>query len=186
MAENAQTATTPLHRTFATLERAATAIAAFAMLTVMLLVFVDVGLRYGLNRPLPWSFNLITLYLLPCLFFLALAASWRDGRHIRIDLIFRVMPDRMRAACDLLAVLLALGLTLGFAWQGIHLTVEAWVQGRVTPGVYEWPTWASVGLMPLGMACLAVRLMVDAVRHGRGMLGLIPVPPVASAASRAE
>lgn len=35
---------------------------AFAIMAIM---FVDVGLRYALNSPLPWSYDLIGMYLVP-------------------------------------------------------------------------------------------------------------------------
>lgn len=144
------------------------------MLAVMLVVFADVGMRHGFDSPLSWSHDVVTLHLPSALFFPALAASWRDGRHIRIGLL-RALPDRGRAARDLAACPFALALTVGFGAQGALLIAEAWEAGRVTPGAHDWPSWASVGLMPLGMAQPGLRLGPEAVRHGRGVLGLAPV-----------
>lgn len=169
---------TSLDRALRAVEAAATAVAAAAMFVVMIVVFVDVGLRYGLNSPLAWSYDVVTLYLLSALFFFALAPTWRDGRHIRIDLALRFVPDRARAGCDLVSAVLALALTLGFLERGIEITVEAFVENRVTPGAYDWPTWLSLGLMPLGMALLALRLAQRVGLHWAQLRGRAPVPPI--------
>lgn len=164
---------------FRRLEAVASAIAAAAMFVVMIVVFTDVGMRYGLNSPMSWTYDVVTLYLLSALFFFALAPTWRDGRHIRIDIALRFLPDRARAACDLIGALLALALTIGFLERGIAITWDAWTENRVTPGAYDWPSWASLCLMPLGMALLAARLLFQTARHVAEVRGLRPVPPIA-------
>src|SRR3546814_5827562 len=52
----------------------------------MLVIVVDVVMRYFFSAPLSWSYDLIGMYLVTLVFFLALADTFRRGGHIKVDL----------------------------------------------------------------------------------------------------
>jgi hypothetical protein len=52
----------------------------------------------------------------------------------------------------------------------------------VIEGAIAWPTWAFVGLAPLGTALLTLRLIANGVAHAVAFFGgpeLIPLPALA-------
>jgi TRAP-type C4-dicarboxylate transport system permease small subunit len=68
---------------------------------MMMLVVVDVFMRYVMHRPLMVSDEL-SAYMLVALAFLGFAYTWREGGHVRVEvLVSRLSPrvgDRVRLA----------------------------------------------------------------------------------------
>ncbi|MBX3642095.1 MAG: TRAP transporter small permease [Rubrivivax sp.] len=67
--------------------------AALLLLALMLLVLVDVVLRSVVNRPLPWSTEVLEV-LLGAMIFLLYPVLARNGGHITVDLIPFPAPVR--------------------------------------------------------------------------------------------
>jgi TRAP-type C4-dicarboxylate transport system permease small subunit len=130
-----------------------------ALAGMMLVTVVDVVVRYTWNSPLGWSQELITYYLLPAAFFLALAHTLREDGHIKITILDRFLSARTRWVMStgghvLSAVLFAL-----VAWKGFEKTGEAWRAGSVYPGYFSWPTWISLAFVPVGVTLLELRIV---------------------------
>lgn len=145
------------------IERLATAVGSLCLLALMLIVTADVGARYFLNRPFVWSYDVITLYLTPALFFLVLSDSFRCGAQVNVDVLHRLLPRAVRRFTDALCDLLAFALFALIAYAGALRAVASFVNGDVTVGVVPWPTWPSAALVPLGAGMLALRLLARAL-----------------------
>ena len=168
-------------RAIAAVERVWRLAASAALAAIMLIVAADVLLRYAFNSPLSWAFDLISLYLMAALFFLALADTQRHHGHVAVDIVQYRLSDRTRHLCQAaalaataaaFAVILVLG--AGKAW-------EAWAAGDVLEGAFAWPTWIAAALVPLGVALLLARLLLSTIGHGLSALtgrSLIALPPL--------
>ena len=62
----------------------------------MLIVVVDVAMRYALSMPLGWSYDVIGLYLMVAVFFLMLPDTLHNHGHVAIDLFQGTLPRRLR------------------------------------------------------------------------------------------
>ena len=71
----------------AALERALTVIAVTFMFVIMMLVVADVFMRYALNRPFSFTYDLIGLYLMAGVFFLTLSDALREHVHVGVDIL---------------------------------------------------------------------------------------------------
>lgn len=133
------------------------------LLALMLLVTADVFLRYFIGKPLVWAHDVVSLYLLPAVFFLMLSDSFREGAQVRVDILRDHLPTRLRAFTDAighLATLVAVVLIgIGAGWQ----LLEAWRAEEVVAGSIPWPVWPSFLLVVLGSAMLALRLAAACV-----------------------
>ena len=69
------------------LERALTVIAVVFMFVIMLLVVTDVFMRYALNSPFSFTYDLIGLYLLAGVFFFTLSDALREHVHVGVDIL---------------------------------------------------------------------------------------------------
>ena len=80
-----------------------------AWLTVLmvLLTFVIVVLRYGFNLGWIWLQESVT-YLHATVFMLAAAWAWQTDDHVRVDIYYRDLSPRQKAAVNLLGTLLFL------------------------------------------------------------------------------
>lgn len=135
--------------------------AAAGMVAIMMIVVVDVVLRYVFSAPLSWSYDVVSMYLVSFVIFLALAESFRRGVHIKVDMIQRLRGTRFLAAAELLgysASLLLFGLIL-------HLLVSQGVQGMiardVVDGAIPWPTWPPYLIAALGTGLLWLRMLLS-------------------------
>ncbi len=73
-----------------------------------LMMTADVVLRYVFNAPLSWGLEASTLMLL-LLFLSGLVEAFRNGAHIRMDLVYRVLPDAGKRIVTLIYCILAVG-----------------------------------------------------------------------------
>lgn len=132
--------------------------ASIGMFAVMIIIFVDVAARYLFKAPLPWSFDLISLYLMPAIFFLALADTLTRNHHVNVDILLPRFPPRLNHAFGLATSVLALFVFVGIAYAAWIRTREAIAASEVTSGLIQWPTWMSSALVMAGVALLVLRL----------------------------
>lgn len=140
------------------IESAAMGIAVVALGLIMVLLTVDAALRYALNRPLPFTFDLTSMYLMEAAFFLALSHALRKNDHVAIELLVRRMPRRLRHLSSAAVNLLAIGFFLAVFWEGADFSWQSWIDGEVKTGAILWPIWASAVFVPLGVGLLLLRL----------------------------
>jgi TRAP-type C4-dicarboxylate transport system permease small subunit len=151
-----------VHRAISALEELWAAAASMCLFAIMVIVVVDVALRYFFNAPLGWSYDLISLYLMVALFFLALSVTQRDDHHVRVDIVFRYVSPRIRHAMELAGCLLTVVVLLGIVYQGSVKFWISWQNNDVVAGAVPWPTWLSAVFVPLGVGLLVLRLVASA------------------------
>lgn len=167
-------------RGLAVVEAGLAALACVALAAIMLIVVVDVAMRYALSMPLGWSYDLIGLYLLVATFFLMLPDTLHHHGHVAIDLFQSVLPRRFRH----------LGLAVGYAAGTVVMALiglEAWGrflgasqgQERIA-ALIPWPTWPAYLIVTVGTALLTLRLFYRAGGHGLSVFShhdLVEMPP---------
>jgi TRAP-type C4-dicarboxylate transport system permease small subunit len=141
------------------LERWAMWLAAGCVVLIMLVVCVDAGGRYLFRKPLPWSFDLVSNYLMVGAAWLALSSTYRHGDHISIDLLRVRLSPRVRAGVDVVTGLLALILFAAIATTNFERTYDSLVGHEYNPGYILWPVWLSFAPIPIGAALLVLRLL---------------------------
>ena len=73
-----------------------------ALVAMMAIVTYDVVLRYFFNDPTVWAGE-VASFLTIAVVFLGLGQNMRQGDHIRIDVITRLLSPRMQLVLDVLA-----------------------------------------------------------------------------------
>ncbi len=143
--------------------REAFALAACALLGAMaLMICADVLLRNVALLPgvdgLPWANELseTTLYLVT-----VLAAPWllREGRHIRVDIVLRVLPPRAGWICEWVCDAIALACCVTVALYGARATWESYSQGSITIKTLVLPEWWTLAPLPVAFALLSVEVL---------------------------
>ncbi|MGQ9370327.1 TRAP transporter small permease subunit [Azospirillum sp. ST 5-10] len=151
----------PLLRALRRVERLAAAAGCALLLALMLIITADVVLRYALHRPFEWTHDVVTLYLMPGIFFLLLSDSFRGGAQVRVDILRDGFSPRGRAWADALGNLCALGVFALIGCATLRRGVEALAGNDVVAGPIPWPMWPSVMIVPVGCAMLLVRLALS-------------------------
>lgn len=138
---------------------------------VALMICLDVLLR---NVPLvpgvqglSWSNELSesALYLITML-----AAPWllRQGQHIRVDIVLRVLPKGLGWACEWVADAIALCCCLAVAWYGAVATWQSYAQGSISIKTLVMPEWWSLVPLPAAFLLLAVEVLFRMRRLATG------------------
>ncbi|WEX09671.1 TRAP transporter small permease [Chelativorans sp. AA-79] len=172
----------------ASVELALVAVSTLAMAAIMLIVVSDVVLRYVFNAPLIWSYDLIGLYLVGTVVFLALSDTLQHHGHIALDVFLPAMPRFARHLMQ----------SVGFVFSAVVVALIAWLEYGQAVGAYlgnerinsvpPMPTWVAHAVLALGMAVLSLRCAYRAIFHlasafsGRDLVEL-PPPPITSTRS---
>lgn len=171
-----------LSRLLSAFEWGLATLSAIAMFAVMIVVMLDVTMRYVFAAPLAWSYDIISLYLMVAVFFLALGDTLHHHGHIAIDLLLPRMPVRLRHFGEMIGYALTTVLIALIAWQAWERLATAFVNSEVTPTVIEWPTWPAYLFVVVGSVSLALRAAYRTVGHlvsmvaGRALVELPPPP----------
>lgn len=140
-------------------------LAAAALLAMMGVTFVDVFMRYVMNAPLKWGFDLITNYLLGASFFFGFSfALWRN-EHVAVDYfarMLRVEHYQWGVGVGYLVVSLMFAMII---WLGAVEAWLAWANNEGLMGAYVWPTWPAKAVVPVGLVPLFLRLVHRGVAH---------------------
>jgi TRAP-type C4-dicarboxylate transport system permease small subunit len=157
------------------IEKLFATLAAVLLISIMMIVSLDVGMRYLFNSPFSWSYDLISLYLMTALFYLAFSGTFSEGAQISVDIAQYYFPVAFRRVCQIVYSLLSAGLFLTVAWLGYLRTVEDYSSGAATAGAVLWPSWLTDVFVPLGAGLLGVRLLLHAVAHGLSLGASTPL-----------
>ncbi len=139
------------------------ALVACAMLFFMtLMICGDVLLRNtsivpGL-RNIAWSNEVseATLYLVTML-----TAPWllRQGRHIRVDVVLRIVPKRLGWYCEWASDFFAFACCLVLAAYGARATLASWKAGSMSVKTLVMPEWWLLAPLPVAFLLLAIEML---------------------------
>lgn len=132
------------------------------IMAMMVLITVDVILRYIFNRPIPGSYNLVQ-FLLVGVVFLSIAYVQSQRGHVKMDVATSWMSAKNQKAIDVFGHVLGIVLFSIIAWQGGKLAWKAWVIQDYTMGIVEFPLWPAKSLVPFGFGLLSLQLFHDLI-----------------------
>lgn len=108
------------------------------LLFVTFSIFVDVFLRYFLNRPSIWITEVST-YLFLYIIFLGTAYALQQGVHIYVTFFLDRFNARTRRMISLMTSILAMIFTLILLWQTSIMTWEAYRERWTSPTMLNAP-----------------------------------------------
>ncbi|MCT8974229.1 TRAP transporter small permease [Microbaculum marinisediminis] len=159
-----------MFRTFALVCHRAAQGAVIAILgAILVIVVIQIVLRYGFGASLTWSEEVVR-YLLIWLTFVGASVAVREGSLVGLDLLPR-FAERigLGPALNILVSLLGLCFVLATAYYGFQLASSPAIQ-RQSFSTLPLPMTLVYGAIPLSAGLMAVQLVdviVDQVRRGR-------------------
>src|SRR5450759_4189072 len=115
--------------------------------------FGNIVARYFLHSSISWAEEVLLFLMVGCVFLGSGIVTW-SGRHIRMDIIVRVMPEKVRAALDLFSELVFLVTAIAllvFAWPVI-LQLVAFDQRSLAANM---PLAIPQAMIPIGLLFMA-------------------------------
>lgn len=147
------------------LELVTSSVAATGLVVVMFIVCIDVAGRYIFNSPLTWSYDLVSLYLLPLVFFLALGDTLRRRYHVCVDIFSNHFKPRTQVFWGMVNWALASALFITIALLMFGRAYTDYVQNNVIVGDYNWPVWISAAIGCVGSGLMSLRLVAGTVAY---------------------
>lgn len=142
--------------------------AAVVLIPLMtLIITADTVLRYLAAMPLVWAQDVAGLLLL-LVFVSALPYSWPGGFHVRMDMLYKRMPDAARRLVDAITALAALAIGAVLTHQAVLQTLKAFQHGETTPAT-KVMIWPFVAAMAVCAALFCVVMLVHIAGALRGM-----------------
>jgi TRAP-type C4-dicarboxylate transport system permease small subunit len=132
-------------------------------LAILLSAFVltyEVVMRYVLRTPTIWEIE-ASVYLTIMATFLAAAYGLKDGAHINIDLITRLLPPKHNARLSIVTSVLSLIFCIIIAWKGWEMWWEAFSKGWESESIWSFPLAVPYFFLPLGMTLLSLQYMIQ-------------------------
>lgn len=139
---------------------------AWLVIPLNLVVLYEVFIRYVLNRPTDWVYD--TAWMLFSAMFL-LGGGWvlQEGKHVRIDIILNVLPEKVRLIWEIVffAVML-IPVMLILTWKGIGYATYAWSMGeRLSTTTWGFPSGPVKTMIPLGFGLVFLQGILELVKN---------------------
>ena len=132
---------------------------------LVLLGAAQIVLRNFFSIGFAWGDGLARLAVLWLGLLGALAAS-RDGRHITMGALARVLPPRLQIAAGVSADAFGAVVSAALAWAAWAFVADSREFGDALLG--DLPAWWFQSIMPVAFALIAWQFLVQAVKRLRG------------------
>jgi TRAP-type C4-dicarboxylate transport system permease small subunit len=140
------------------LERVAAGISSTTIFVTMLLVTVDVVMRYVFNSPIPGVYNIVELLMIGIVF-LAVATVQTHREHVKVELFTSWLTQRTQTALDIFGSIAGLFIFSIMTWQGARLAWRSWVEQDYSMGIVHVPYWPGKWTFTIGLGLLCLRLL---------------------------
>src|SRR6266566_3317852 len=87
---------------------------------------------------------------------LTAAGLLRQGRHIRVDIVLRAVPQRVGWLLEWVGDVVGLICCLIFVWYGVNVTAASFFDGSISIKTLVLPEWWLLAPMPMAFALLAL------------------------------
>ena len=103
-----------------------------------------------------------------------LAAPWllRQGQHIRVDIVLRVLPVRVAWLLEWVGDIVGLLCCFYFVWYGSHITAASYTAGSINIKMLITPEWWTLAPLPIGFALLGLEFIFRMHRLSTAEIGL--------------
>jgi len=143
---------------------AETALLSVILAAMILLATYQITLRNFFAAGLPWADEALRIMVLWLAMLGAVAAS-RDDRHISIDVMSRVLPDKPRLWLAALINAFTAVVSLTLAWFSGSFVIDSFEYAERLLG--DLPAWAFQLIMPVAFFLVGYRYLVWSARRLR-------------------
>jgi TRAP-type C4-dicarboxylate transport system permease small subunit len=138
------------------LHQAAAIVSGVLLVLVAVLTLVQITTRLvGLPAH---SWDEVATFCMAGSTFTGLAYAWRNGAHIRMELIVERLRGGARRVAESIALSVMLAITVYMAWHTADMTIVSWQTNDVSQGLLPIPLWMPQSSMALG--CVVLMLAV--------------------------
>lgn len=143
---------------------------AFAIIATVLISFcvvvitLEIIMRFFFNRPLMWSIE-VTEYSLIWMTFLGTTWVLRKEGHVIVDVIVMRIPQVSRHMLDAVLSTLGILMCLLLTWYGAKVTLEYIQIGRPMSTILMPPAWILYLVIPIGSLLLTIQFIRRTIKY---------------------
>lgn len=141
-------------------------LAGWLMMLALLMVCLDVVLRYFFNSPIGGVLQ-FSEYVLLYIPFLAAAYVLKDERHIKIDIILNRLSPKVQVAVNLITSIFGVLVLLVLSYYGTYITFDYYRRGVPTLKYYKIPEFLVIMVIPFGCFLFALQFIRRALSYYR-------------------
>ena len=132
---------------------------------VMWLIDANALMRKIFNAPVPGSLEITEAALVIIILFSQAYTQRRRG-HIRVTLLTRRLPERVRHGLFITAMAIGCLLTAWYAYAAYTYALRAYNVNEQEWGVITFSVWPIKAAIVLGFGLLSLQFLLDAIRAG--------------------
>lgn len=129
---------------------------AFWSVIAVFVYYYEVLARYVFNSPTNWAHESMFL-MFGMQYLLAGAYALREDAHVRVDVVYLLFPDRVKAVVDVITSLFFFIFTGALLWTGWVFFVDAYAVSEVSFTEWAIQYWPVKVALPLGAALLVLQ-----------------------------
>lgn len=132
-------------------------------LAIVVLMAINVLLRYTLSEGSVWSQELEWHLLSPLILF-GMSYALLHGEHVRVDVLYAGFTERNKLLVDLLSSALCILISAIIVWLSSKYVMQSWAinEQSADPGGLPW-RWALKSLIPIGFILLSLQSVAVAL-----------------------
>jgi TRAP-type C4-dicarboxylate transport system permease small subunit len=131
---------------------------------MMLTVNTDVLMRYVFNQPIIWAQEFCE-YGLVYLTFLGTAYLLRNGKHIRMGLVYDQLKTRARALVESIFSLIGAVVAGLLVWYGIITVMDYAHRGIASYSILQIPQSPILAIIPIGCFLFLLQSLITAYEN---------------------
>jgi TRAP-type C4-dicarboxylate transport system permease small subunit len=133
-------------------------VACLLLLAMTVLIGLDVLLR-NIGAGGIASSNELSEDALYLITLIAAPGVLRQGQHIRVDIVLRILPAHVGWTLEWICDIVGLSCCLCFVWHGTRVTLASLAGGSLSIKTLIMPEWWLLTLMPAAFALLSVEFL---------------------------
>ena len=137
-------------------------ISAGLLVYMVIHVIIEIVLRSFFDAS-TYSLDEFVGYAIGAMTFLSLAHTFREKKHIRVNILTGALRGWWRVAAELVAIAFTFAITAFLARYIWRTLARDWSRGTVSPTLAETPIWIIDAAFFIGLSLFLLQLLVSAV-----------------------
>ena len=117
------------------------------------------------SQPIPATFEFMGAMMVVTVF-LAVSFAQYKRRHIRVEVIVKLLPASLQKVADVIQFALSAAVFIMIAWFTWPAAIHAFNVGEYAPGLIKFPLWPARFVLAFGATLMTVQCLFD-------MLGVV-------------
>jgi TRAP-type transport system small permease protein len=136
-------------------------IASLALFIMMVLIFTNVITRYFFDKPIAGVIEFTGEYLMVFVVFLAMSFTQKEGGHVKVTILERILPEKGKFILDLLVKILSASIFLILTYTSFLLFTRHLNQDIRSISSVAYPLAPAVFVISLGSFVMFIRLILS-------------------------